>query len=141
MSDTETFIKDAASRGWSRNEVCRVLGISWGSLQAILEIIPPLNWVPGNQSLSRRRSNEQRRGFFPPAARAAQLAAIEKRRQDSLLEVRGTRGTMKELAKVWGVSPSTVRRRMNDGQSLEQALTTPPTPRNLRRQGLKVQGS
>ncbi|MBF4209224.1 hypothetical protein EI533_15960 [Pseudomonas donghuensis] len=137
MIDTEAFIKDAAKRGWSRNEVCCVLKISWNSLQAILEIIPPLEWVPSSKSLSRRLSNEQRQGYFPPAARAAQLAAIENRRQDSIHEVRGTRGTIKKLAKVWGVSASTVRRRMSDGMSLEVALTIPPTPRHLRRGGLQ----
>lgn len=136
VSATEIFITEAANRGWSRNEVCQVLNISWGSLKAMLEIMPPLEWVPGNKSLSRQRSYEQRRGYFPPAATAALRLAVEKRRQEGIQEVQGTRGSIKELAKLWGVSASTVRRRMNAGLSLEAALTTPIIPRHLRRRGL-----
>lgn len=133
MDKTEAFIKDAASRGWSRTEVCEVLGISWNSLMAMLQLMPGITWVPGSQSLCRKNSNEQRRGIFTPKLKAAQQIAIAKRREKTTHEVNGTRGTIKELAQLSAVSASTVRRRMSMGESLESALSRPPTPPNQRR--------
>lgn len=140
--ETEKFIRDAAQLGWSRHEVCVVLNINRYSFEAILELIGPIEWVPGNNSLSRKRSYEQRRGVFTPALQAAQQSAIAKRRENAKHEVLGPdgsliRGNIKELAKHFGVSASAVRRRMSeDGLSIHEALTIPPTPRHLRRYGI-----
>ena len=143
--ETETFIREAAQLGWSRNEVCEVLNISWTSLQAMLEVIGPLEWVPGNKSLSRKRSYEQRRGVFTPTQDAALQIARENRRERARYEIldaegRQLRGNIKELAKHFGVSASTVRRRMSEnGLSIYEALTIPATPRHLRRNGVARQ--
>lgn len=133
VSDTEQFIRDAARLGWSRNEVCEVLGISWFSLSAILDAIGPLPWVPGTQSLARKRDAENRRGYCPPALQRASQAAVAIRRKRAEHEVFGVRGTIKELAKLFGMSATTVRRRLRDGLSLEAALTIPAIPCHLRR--------
>ncbi len=116
--------------------------ISWSTLKDMLEVIGPLEWVPGNQSLSRKRSVEQRRGVFTPALKASLQVAIAKRREKAKYEVLGPsgsplRGNIKELAQHFGVSASTVRRRMSEGGlSIHEALATPPTPRHLRRNGV-----
>ena len=133
MDTTETFIKDAASRGWSRTEVCNVLGISWHSLKKVLKQMPDLTWVPGSQSLSRKNSNAQRRGIFTPKQNAALQVARANRLEKMTHEVNGVRGTIKELAKLSAVSASTMRRRMSKGESLESALDRPPAPPNKRR--------
>lgn len=134
LDQTERFIKDAARLGWSRNEVCNVLEISWSSLSDILDVIGPVTWGPSSLSPSRKRSAELQRGVFTPALQAAQVLAIAKRRELAEHEVLGQRGTIKQLAAKFGVSATTVRRRVaEEGLSLEQALTTPATPRHLRR--------
>lgn len=133
LDQTERFIKDAARLGWSRNEVCNVLEISWSSLADILDVIGPVTWGPGSQSPSRKRSSELRCGIFTPALQAALLVGLAKRQELAEHEVLGQRGTIKQLASKFGVSATTVRRRVAEGFSLEKALTTPPTPRHLRR--------
>lgn len=133
VNEIERFIRDAAKLGWSRNEVCEVLGLSWSSLVAMLEIIGPLDWVPGSESLARKRCAESQRGIFTPHLQTALQTAIAKRRELAEHEVLGSRGTIKELAAAFGVSASTVRRRVASGFTLEDALTTPATPCHLRR--------
>lgn len=132
MDKTEAFIRDAAKLGWSRTEVCNVLEISWSKLVAMLELMPGIQWVPGNLSLSRKLSNERRRGVYTPKLRASLNSAKAKRREAALYEVNGVRGTIKELAERSTVSASTVRRRMSEGESLESALSRPATPPNQR---------
>lgn len=131
--DTERFIKQAARSGWSRTAVCEVLGISWFSLNAILEVMPPLEWVSGYRSAARRRDWESRRGEFTPVLQRGLQTAVANKRKRAEHEAFGVRGTIKELAKHFGVGASTVRRRMAEGLTLEAALTVPVTPPHLRR--------
>ncbi len=135
--DTEKFIKDAAANGWSRNQVAEALNISWHKLQAILEVMQPLTWGPGHQSVARKQANQQRRGYYPPRLQKAQQAAMAAIRKNHTHMANGVAGTIKELAKIHGLSASTVRRRMSEGCSIEEALSRPPTPHHKRKNGWK----
>lgn len=111
----------------------------------MLQVIGPLEWVPGNQSLSKKRSYAQQRGVCTPAMKAALQLGREKLQEHAKHDVldaegRPLRGNIKELAQYFGVSASTVRRRMSEyGLSIHEALTIPPTPRHIRRNGIARQ--
>lgn len=136
---TEEFIADAAARGWSKTQTLEALNVSRRSFYAMLEVMPALPWPAQGKSLGNRLSNEARRGHFSPALQAAAAAGTARRKELCSHVVDGVRGTIEDHAKSCGVSASTVRRRMDAGKSLKEALTMPATPRCLRRKGLGSQ--
>lgn len=133
--NTEEFIKDCASRGWSKTQVMETLGLCRRTFVAILEAMPVMEWAPPGKSLAHKLGNEARRGHCSDALRASNARNAEVRRERCRHDVKGLRGTVEELAQHFNISASSVRRRMKDGMTIEEALTTPPTPLALRRKG------
>lgn len=125
--DIAQFVRDSAARGLSKTATRQALGYSWGSFEAALELIGPVDWP------SRGCSHLHRLAFERPseARRAAQRSAIAKAREvrSAALrrEVRGVVGNVAELVAHFGVAVSagTVRRRISEGMTLEAALFTP----------------
>lgn len=128
--NVEAFIRQSAARGLSRRAVADALDMGMYEFRGLLKALPDVQWPGPGQSVDFRRSCEARRGFFPPANRAALEKARAVARAKSLRTVRGVTGTIEELVQAFGieVSASTVRRRMQEGMPLEAALFTPRQP-------------
>lgn len=132
---TEEYIKDCAARGFSKTMVLEALGLCRETFYAMLEEMPAIDWPARGKSLDCQLANEARRGVCTPKLRAAAQKAVAARRELRSHTIDGVRGTITEHAKRHGVSDSTVRRRLNAGMTLEQALKTAVMPRPLRHQG------
>lgn len=132
---TEQFIREAAARDWSKTQTLEALGLCRETFYAILEAMPPLVWPARDKSLGRKLSNEARRGSCSPALFAAAKKANAVRKELRSHDVNGFRGTIEEHAARSSVSASTVRRRMNAGMDITEALETPATPLKSRRNG------
>lgn len=132
---TEQFIQEAAARNWSKTQTREALGVCRETFCAMLEAMPPLVWPARGKSLGHKLGNEARRGNCSPALRAAAAKAVATRKELRSHTVNGFRGTIEEHAARSSVSASTVRRRMNAGMSITEALATPATPLKFRRNG------
>lgn len=137
---TEQYIRDAASRGWSKTQTLEALGLCRTTFYAMLEAMPPLEWPAQGKSMGHRLANESRRGNFTTALRVSleRGRAIKKDLHSHTID--GVRGTIEELAAHYGMHASTVRRRMKF-MSLEDALKTPVIPAALRRNGYVTRGN
>ena len=135
--DVEKFIRDAAANNWSRTQTQEALGVCRSTFYAMLEAMPPLQWPGIGASLGAKLGHEARRGHCSDALRAHLETVHARRRENTSHEYNGHRGTIEQLARysAHGVSGSTIRRRMNAGMSLEQAMSLPQTPINRRRNG------
>lgn len=135
--DVEQFIRDAAARSWSKTQTLEALGLCRETFYAMLQAMPPLEWPAQGASMAAKLANEARRGHCSDALMAHLKKAHARRREQHSHDYGGHRGTIEQLARysAHGVSASTIRRRMNAGMSLEQAMSLPPTPINRRRNG------
>lgn len=132
---TEQFIQEAAARNWSKTQTLEALGLCRETFYAMLKAMPPLVWPAPGKSLGHQLGNEARRGHCSPALRAAVVKAQTAHKAKASHVVNGVRGSIEEHAARSSVSASTVRRRMNAGMSITEALTTPATPLKFRRNG------
>lgn len=130
--DIEHFITESAANGLSKTQVRESLGMCREKFGNLLEVMPPLQWPGPGKSLGHKLGNEARRGQCSPALHKALKQAHAAKTAKATHTVNGITGTIAVLAKHFGVGDSTVRRRIKEGMSLEQALTTPPTPFALR---------
>lgn len=131
---TEAFIRDCAVRGMSKNECRETLGVNPEKFADMLALIGDLPWPVGHKSLARRLSNEERRGHCSPAQAAALASSRARRKAKRSRTLRGVTGTIEELAKHFGcpVTPSTIRRRLANGDPPETAFFAPgATPSRL----------
>lgn len=135
IMDVEAFIKDAASRNWSKAQTREALGISRWNFSAMLDAMPALEWAARGKSMGHILSNESRRGHSTPNLRTALEIARAARKALHSHVVNGVSGTIEEHAARSSVSASTIRRRMSDGLSIQEALASGPTPFALRRNG------
>lgn len=128
--DVEVYIRQSAARGLSRRAVAGALGISYRKLRDMLDSMPPVEWPGPGRSVDFLRAHAARRGQPSEVARRALQRAHAIRRQRASHAVRGRTGTLAELVAAFGVevSASTVRRRLQEGMTLEQALFTPRQP-------------
>lgn len=133
--DTEAFIRESATRGLSKSQVRQALGLCTQTFYAMLDAMPELPWPARGQSLGHKLGNEAKRGHCSPALRAALKQNLAKWKEMRSHTVDGRRGTIEDLVKHYNVSASTVRRRMQAGMTVEQALKTPVTPVALRHKG------
>lgn len=136
--NTEQFIAEAAERNWSKQMTREALGVPVEKFEVMLTLIPNLKWPGPGKSLGHQLAYEARRGVDTQHLSEARARGRVKRREQASYSVNGLTGTIEELVKHFTVSPSTVRRRMNSGMTIEQALTLPPTPVSQRRSGLQV---
>lgn len=125
---TEEFIKDAAARNWSKRQTMQALNLCRETFYAMLEAMPPLVWPAQGRSMGHMASNEAKRGISTQKIRDALVLARAARKAKHMHTVNGVSGTIEQLAALSPVSYSTVRRRLKEGQSLEVALSAPPTP-------------
>lgn len=133
--DLEKFIRDSAAAGFSRTATAAALDMPLEKFRAVLKGMPPLDWPGPGQSLDCKRAAAAMRGYCHPSHRQNLTKARAVERLRHLRTVRGVTGTIPELLKHFklGISHSSVRRRLREGQSLEAALFTPPAPPELRR--------
>lgn len=133
--NTEEFIRDAARRNWSKTQTREALGMCREKFWAILAAMPPIEWPKPGTSEGNKRGAASKRGVHYPKLCAHLEKARARRRERATHEVCGVRGTIEEFAATAKVSASTIRRRVNAGMSIEQAMELPPTPINHRRNG------
>lgn len=119
----EAFIRDAASRGWSKSQTAAALGMCKQKFWDLLALLPPFDWAPRGRTLGNRIGNEAKRGCHYPKVIAAVRRAQQARRQQGRLKVHGHTGSVEELAALCTVSARTIRRRLAAGVPPEQAFT------------------
>lgn len=129
---TEEFIRDAASRNWSRLQTREALGICRYKFDAICEAMPDVKWPANGCSMGHQRGQESRRGYDPEILQRSRAKAIEKVREMHSYDVFGQRGTINQLAHLSNVTAATIRRRIRNGMSPVDAFTNPAMPRDDR---------
>lgn len=138
-SETHRLIREAARRNMSKHHAMKAIGVSRGAFEAALADLPGLEWPAVNKSVRRLASYAASRGRSTPKIRAAAAVAGARRHEACKREVNGKRASIDEHARDAGLNPSTVRRRMQGGMSLESALATPAMTHQQRRRGLYAQ--
>lgn len=130
--DLATRIHQLAAQGNSKQQTMELLGFTRGRFDAVLELIPPVQWPARNRSNNARLANERRRGVFTPGMAKAQKLAAQAVRAKHAKTVRGVTGSIEQLIKHFNlqITGATVRRRMAKGQDLETALFTPRSTRS-----------
>lgn len=125
--DIEAFIRDCASRGWSKHMTYNALGMNYAKFDTILDAMnPPVVFVKGCKSIEVRAARA-RIGNFPPKLRAALQKANEARKaQSPTYTIGSTTGRRVDLYELWreyiDVSDSTVARRIKAGVPLLDAF-------------------
>ncbi len=132
---TEEYIRDCAARGYSKTMTLEALGLCRETFYTMLDAMPPIQWPERGKSLACKLANESRRGTSTPGLRAAAEKARSTRREKRSHIIDGVKATIEAHAARYGVSDSTVRRRVKAGMTLEQALKTPVTPVMVRHKG------
>lgn len=128
--NTAAFIADRAAIGWSRNMVAQALGIRFGKLKTILEVMPEVKWEDPRKSAAVLDSYRMRRGVCIDGA-AERLAVARAARKKALphFNVGSCHGTVPELCAYWveflSVTECQVRRRVKQGWAIHDALFKP----------------
>ena len=73
--DLADRIHQLAAQGNSKQQTMELLGFTRGRFDAVLELIPPVQWPARNRSNNARLANERRRGVFTPGMAKAQKLA------------------------------------------------------------------
>ncbi|MDT8925220.1 hypothetical protein RBE51_20720 [Pseudomonas taiwanensis] len=136
----ETFVRDRASLGWSRQRVCQTLGITPVKLAHLTEGMDGIPWPKPSCGAGHRLHYESIKGQFPLyLQRNIEKALAANAKKSPQYTLCGVRGSVRELFVAWSdyidVSLCTVRRRLAAGKSLYDALFLPATPLNSRNQG------
>lgn len=61
-TNIEEYIRDMASRGFSRRAVSKALGMQSRKFKELLELLPEMDWVPPCQSWDRLRADQEKKG-------------------------------------------------------------------------------
>lgn len=122
--NTEAFITDAASRGWSKTQTRQALNMSTYKFWAILAAMPPLEWAGRGHTLGNKLGNANKR--VTPAILDAVARARASRRDKALHTWNGHTGTVEELAPFSPASARTIRRRLAAGLSVDEAFGAKP---------------
>lgn len=124
------LIENLCKRGHSRAETAKILEIPENRFRRLCERLPDLVWSA--RSLTRidgDRARAESKAFgYVEQNRQRALAA---RRESTKRTVRGVSGSIPELLAHFkiDVSPSTIRRRLAEGKTIEEALFAPTAPR------------
>lgn len=148
----EAEIRALHAKGYSRTEIGRALNIPFNKIKLMCEFMGDLTWPAANPGMTRRQAHERHtlrdiEGTLQElithfgiewtattvSRRLREGMAIEdaffngrlRQPQDRMI-FRGIEGTLEELMMHFGVEwkTETVRRRLNEGKSLEEALFT-----------------
>jgi hypothetical protein len=94
-------IRSLHDKGYSRTEIGRALNIPFNKIKLMCEFMEDLTWPETNPGMTRRQAHARH-------------------------TLRGIEGTLEELMMHFGVEwkTETVRRRLNNGKSLEEAFFT-----------------
>ena len=122
--NTEDFIRDAASRGWSKTQTREALGLGTQKFWMILRAMPPLEWASRGRTAGNKRGNASR--HISPAILSALERARSSRRSKALVTWGERSGTIEELAEFAPVSARTIRRRLTAGWSIDRAFSDQP---------------
>ncbi|MDF9779065.1 hypothetical protein [Pseudomonas baetica] len=119
--ETETFIREAAAKRWSRTMTHKALGLSQKKFALMLAAMPPIEWpAPGHSAAcdAARRTS--------PAMQAARVRGGHTINPHYQRDAFGKRNTLRGFAAEYGMSYETLRRRMlGGGRTLEEALALP----------------
>lgn len=123
-------VRELANEGHSKLAVSQILELSYNqSYRKYLKLYAAdAEWSPNGRTLAQRRAFERIPVEFTDKQREQSRKLARKTRERYLVTVQGKTGTMRELAKHFGISIYTVNYRRRNGMSLEEALTTPPSP-------------
>ncbi|EIU1654122.1 hypothetical protein [Pseudomonas aeruginosa] len=128
-TNIEEYIRDMASRGFSRRAVSQALGMRSQKFKELLELLPEMDWVPPRQSWDCLRANQEKKGRKCPMTEGRLRAVTAARRVAMAKHTRytafGVTATLPELVRQFGqVTVASVRIRLAKGMPLEQALTS-----------------
>ena len=129
-TNIEEYIRDMASRGFSRWAVSRALGMHWRKFKELLEYLPEMEWVSPQQSWDCLRANQEKNGVKRTMTKGLEkaVAAMMAGRRETYPRYTafGVTGTLPELAERFGVvSHRSILKRLARGMALEDALTSP----------------
>lgn len=131
--NTEQFIRDCAARGWSRHMTADAMGLTYAKFKPMADAMPDVKWPRNGTSLANKAANHARKGeacTIPAEACARGRKALIDRVS---VEAFGVKDSILGHCRRHGISQATVWCRRQKGWTLEQALSTPPTPRHLRK--------
>ncbi|EPG6074696.1 hypothetical protein L4X12_000041 [Pseudomonas aeruginosa] len=128
-TNIEEYIRDMASRGFSRRAVSKALGMQSRKFKELLEYLPEMDWVPPCQSWDRLRADQEKKGRKCPMTEGRLRSIVAARRAAMAKHTRytafGVTATLPELVSQFGqVTAATVRMRLAKGMPLEQALAS-----------------
>lgn len=118
-NETEAFIRAAAARSWSKRQTAIALGLNRGKFDLMVQALPDVQWASPGKTLLRQalfRSS--------PAMDEARARGRAAMRVKNLHTVGDRTGTIPELARLAGLTPSTVHRRLAT-MTLAEALDLP----------------
>ncbi len=129
-TNIEEYIRDMASRGFSRRAVSKALGMQSRKFKELLELLPEMDWVPPCQSWDCLRANQEKNGVKRTMTKGLEkaVAAMMAGRRETYPRYTafGVTGTLPELAERFGVvSHRSILKRLARGMALEDALTSP----------------
>lgn len=129
MTDEE-FIRDRAALNWSRNMVCQALDISPWKFREICTAMPDVKWPAPGKSLDARRAAQTRDNA--PTAIGLMSAWPARSEKSAQYSVGGFTGSLPQVAAHWAdfisIGLFTVRRRLKENMSIENALFMPARP-------------
>ena len=124
LNEIEPFIRAAAAHNWSHRQTRKALDVSEVRFSLMMKALPDVQWAPTGKKARQLATYQSCPKWAEGRARG--LAAI----RASLTHTVGDRtGTITQLARQVGLSPSTVHRRLAK-MSLAEALALPPQRRN-----------
>lgn len=129
-AETAELIEKLCKRGHSRAETAKILGIPENRFRRLIERLPDLNWPTRSLTrieCDRARAESKAFGYVEQNRQRA----LEARRESAKRTVRGVSGSIPELLAHFkiDVSPSTIRRRLAEGKTIEEALFAKTAPR------------
>lgn len=130
-AETAELIEKLCKRGHSRAETAKILDIPASRFRRLCERLPDLDWP--TRSLTRidgDRARAECKGSYAYLERNLQRAR-ETRKANAKRTVRGFSGDIQELLAHFKIdlSPSTIRRRLAEGKTIEEALFAPTATR------------
>ena len=131
-ADVKARIRAMAKDGHSKTMTQELLGLTRWAFDKLVAEMPDVKFPERNRSRGYQLSVQRKRGIYTEAMRKASNAAGIAKHEQAKRTVRGVTGTVEELVSHFrcALSPASVRRRVRQGMTLEQALFTPRSTRN-----------
>lgn len=130
-AETAELIEKLCKRGHSRAETAKILGIPENRFRRLIERLPDLVWpIRSLTRIDGDRARAECKDSYAYLESNLQRAR-ETRKANAQRTVRGVTGDIPELLAHFKInlSPSTIRRRLAEGKTIEEALFAKTAPR------------